>query len=214
MVIAGVGQAVAGHVSANQQATAENRNRKRLYDWQLYKKRGVDLANLTDYNLRVVDYDRQLAKNTRDASLLFQAEQRKINKSAKESLLEAEAAFIEGITNPLLSKAAERGNTRAMQSIKAKEGRRVAKGRAKVDQTISDFSAAANTIFWQHRDANQRARIAMGLQPVPGINPMKPTFNKGRGLGSLLISAGAAAATSFAGGKSAGLEGGFLFPNA
>ena len=212
MAIASAGQAVASHIGQVQAATADNENRARLYRHQQGKLYADERKNITEYYLRGIDSERQWAKNAMDYNAFVAQQQTKVNRSIEESLQFQESSFVEFAQ--LGAKAASRSGAtskRLLASYRSKRGRELAKSKAKIDSVVDDFAQLTNTMWNQKKEADQKALLAIGLKPQRGLEPVKPTWNRGPSLLSLGINVASGFVTGAATGKSLNMNEGFLF---
>ena len=216
MVIAGAGQAVAGHIGQVQEASADNRNRARLFRHQQGKLYGDHFKNINEYYLRGVDAERQWASNVRDYSTFLGEQQNLMNKTIDESLRYQEKSFVEATSNQRIAASLQRSGKsagRVAKSIKASRGRGVAESYAKIDQQRDQFFIASKKMFAMKQKSDQKALSMIGIEPQRGPQPMKPTWNKGPSLLSLAANVASGALSGYAGGVGADLKGGWMFPN-
>ena len=216
MVIASAGQSVASHIGQVQAASADNRNRARLYRHQQGKLYGDHFKNINEYYLRGVDAERQWASNVRDYSTFLGEQQNKMNKTIAESLRYQEKSFVEATSNQRIAQSLERSGKsagRIASSLKASRGRGVAESYAKIDQQRDAFFLASKKMFAMKQKSDQKALSMIGIEPQRGIQPVKPTWNKGPSLFSLAANVAGSAVTGYAAGTGMKLDGGFLFPN-
>ena len=215
MVIASVGKAVASHIGQVKAATADNENRARLFRHQQGKLYADERKNITEYYLRGIDSERQWAKNAMDYNAFVAQQQTKVNRSIEESLQFQESSFVEFAQ--LGAKAASRSGAtskRLLASYRSKRGREIAKSKAKIDSVVDDFAQLTNTMWNQKKEADQKALLAIGLKPQRGLEPVKPTWNRGPSMFSLIANVAASGVSAYAGGKALDIDGGFLFPKA
>ena len=215
MVVAAAGQAIASHIGQVKTATADNENRARLFRHQQGKLYADERKNIVEYYSSGIDTERQWDKNAMDYNTFVAQQQTKVNRSIEESLRFQESSFVEFAQ--LGAKAASRSGAtskRLLASYRSKRGREIAKSKAKIDSVVDDFAQLTNTMWNQKKEADQKALLAIGLKPQRGLEPVKPTWNRGPSMFSLIANVAASGVSAYAGGKSLELDGGFLFPNA
>ena len=191
--VLGAGQAVAGHMSAVSQASADNKNRARLYKQEQAQVMNQHLTDIGDHYARGVDAEITWDQNALDYNLLAAAEQYKINKTIEAAYRAYEDKYTKYTRNIAVTKSLQRSGKSAQRvgrSLRAGMGREMAAELAKIDTAKTDFTFEAMALAGKKAESDRKARAMIGMEPQRGAEPTKPTWNKGPGLLSLAAGVG------------------------
>ena len=187
--ILGAGQAVAGHIGAVQTATAENKNKARLFAQRQSDLYADHYSNINEYYLRGVDAQIQWDTNTLDYNRFVAKQQYEVNKTIEAAFRAMESDYTTMSKSSKLAAAATRsGNTakRIRTAVKAEYGRKVAGESAKIDRARENFLQEIKRMHSLKTASDIKARTMIGMEPIRGAEPLEPTWSKGPGMFSLL----------------------------
>ena len=204
LAAAGTGQAILGHAAANQQASARNKNRKRLYDSQVNQVQIEHEFDLAQWYHGHIDAKKKWAENALAANRAAQEEQEKLNMKIATAFLDTGADYAEMFSDKRIAKSLERSG-RSARRIKtaayASLGRKKAARSAETFYTRTQMSSMLKTVAHQRKVADNRAEQMIGFTPQRGMMPVKPTWDKGPGLMSLIVNTTLGAASGYMAGK-------------
>ena len=201
----GAGQAIMGHMAANQQASARNRNRKRLYDRQVTQVQVRHFNDLAHWYHKHIDTEKKWAENALAANRAYQIEQEKLNTDIAETFLATQADYKEFAESTRVAKSLERSGRSAGRvgvAARGELGRRIATRFAATDIKRDRAKSIMRTVGQQRKIADSRAEAIIGFAPQRGMMPTKPQWDKGPGLMSLLVNTAVGAASGYMAGSS------------
>ena len=207
--VLGAGQAVAGHMSAVSEGSASNRNKARIFKSQQAKVISDHYTNINDFYLRGVDAEIQWDQNATDYSWYVAEQQNEINKIISAAFKAQEKGSAQVFSEVRTAKSLERSGKSAKRvglAIRAAYGRGVAEQHAKLDKQRDDFSFKTMAMLAKKNTSDRKARTMIGLPPERGRAPMKPTWDRGPGMFSLIAGVAAGVTTGrFAGAAAKGV---------
>lgn len=202
--VIGGGQAVLGHIGQVQAATQRNKNRAALYNAEKVKVEQQHRINIQNYYLRGVDAKDTWDENALEASLAREKQEVLLNEAVAIAFQGMEGDYIKLQSDQRISRYAEgTGVTanRGRTALKAAIGRAKATRQAVVDMQYDRARAALQEIAVAKDKADREARDMIGLEPERGPGPVKPKWDKGPSMLSLIVNTAIGAYSGYKMGK-------------
>ena len=188
--VIGGGQAVLGHIGQVQAATQTNKNRLALYNAEKVRVQQRHAINIQNYYLRGVDAEETWADNTIEASLARQQQEMLLNEAIAESFRGMEGDYIKLQSDSRIVKYAERTGVTARRgrtAVRGALGRAQSARLAAVDRQHDRAVQVLHQIQSAKKVADRKADDMIGLEPERGPGPVKPKWDKGPSMLSLVV---------------------------
>ena len=188
--VIGGGQAVLGHIGQVQAATQTNKNRLALYNAEKVRVQQRHAINIQNYYLRGVDAEETWADNTIEASLARQQQEMLLNEAIAESFRGMEGDYIKLQSDSRIVKYAERTGVTARRgrtAVRGALGRAQSARLAAVDRQHDRAVQVLHQIQSAKKVADRKADDMKGLEPERGPGPVKPKWDKGPSMLSLVV---------------------------
>ena len=188
--VIGGGQAVLGHIGQVQAATQRNKNRAALYNAEKVKVEQQHRINIQNYYLRGVDAKDTWDENALEASLAREKQEVLLNEAVATAFQGMEGDYIKLQSDQRIGRYAEMSGVTARRgrtALKAAIGRAKATRQAVVDMQYDRARAALQEIAVAKDKADREARDMIGLEPERGPGPVKPKWDKGPSMLSLIV---------------------------
>ena len=202
--VIGGGQAVLSHLGQVQAATQRNKNRAALYNAEKVRVEHQHKINIQNYYLRGVDAKDSWDDIALEASLARQKQEILLNEAVAAAFQGMEGDYIKLQSDQRIGRYAEMSGVTARRgrtALKAAIGRAKANRQAAVDVQHDRAAYALQTIKATKDKADREARDMIGLEPERGPGPVKPKWDKGPSMLSLIVNTAIGAYSGYKMGK-------------